>query len=246
MRHNTVISLGAHCDVAFAIRWFFGTKTVSPFDWLVTPCEAMAAILREEGDGLGREFEVVQAGQTVQCRRYGVLYHHEFPRDPATANLQFSVDAIESCRSKLAHKMVRMRTLARASRPLFIRYGVGGGGGKHNYAPVETPDLIELDEALRAFCGHDDFRLTIVQQHGDRANLGGIADPSALPSRFSIRHEGYKNGFDATHHEDWGAFFRDHGFGREDDITLSGRREESDAWVVDVMDLEAANRAVQF
>ena len=78
---TAVVSLGGDCTGAVETKRFFaGRKTVSPFDYLVTPFDALLKVFDDDGAQFGIDFHPVHGAQSVQCERYGVLYHHEFSR----------------------------------------------------------------------------------------------------------------------------------------------------------------------
>ena len=118
------LSLGGDCEPAHSLR-LHGRRTVnSLFDWLVTPLDAISAILADEGVRLGTRFVTAHEGTSVRCSVYDVLYHHEFPRD-AHRQVVFDVEAISTCRAKMLHKLSTFIEICEGGGPLlFIRLGM--------------------------------------------------------------------------------------------------------------------------
>ena len=78
--YEAVISLGGLCQVPYQVEQRFGLRISSPFDWLVTPLEAVTKILADDGASFGQAASPRFDGATAVCDRYGVAYHHDFPR----------------------------------------------------------------------------------------------------------------------------------------------------------------------
>lgn len=125
VRFARILSLGGDCEASHGLRLNGLHETRSVFDWLVTPLDAVLAVLADDGARLGRRFVAAHNGTSVRCDDYGVLYHHEMPRDPENA-VRFSSEILDTCRSKLAHKMSTfLRACETASGPLlFLRTGL--------------------------------------------------------------------------------------------------------------------------
>ena len=119
---DKILSLGGDCNVSLALRRANFLNSWSPFDWMVTPLDAISKIVSEDGADLAKEFYASHNGSSVGCKYYNVLYHHEFPRKE-NHMVMFSIEAIETCRSKLRHKMGRFIEACEAGQPvLFIRF----------------------------------------------------------------------------------------------------------------------------
>lgn len=161
------VSLGGNCETAHWLRAHDRHAVRGPFDWLVTPLDALAAILREDGARLGTEFALANAGTSVRCRAYGVLYHHEFPRDAENA-VVFDAAATADCRSKLAHKWANLvAACARAEADglplLFLRLACDTGLPWDRIGPgkarLYAADLNAVVAPLAARFPALDFRL---------------------------------------------------------------------------------------
>ena len=87
---SDILSLGADCEAANGLRLVDRHRTRGLFDWLVTPLDAIAGILADDGARLGQRFIAVQDGTSARCDAYGVLYHHELPRDPRQPDRLFN------------------------------------------------------------------------------------------------------------------------------------------------------------
>ena len=123
MKFRHILSLGGHCEPSWHLRRRGMLRHGSPFDWLVSPLQAVVDVLADDGARLGREFIMRDGGKSTVCAEYGVLYHHEFART-SDGYVRFSAEAVERCRSKLAHKMARfIKVCERAEPTLFLRMG---------------------------------------------------------------------------------------------------------------------------
>ena len=181
------ISLGANCEAAHQLRRNGRHTARGPFDWLVTPLDALGPILAEDGRRLGSAFVSAHAGTSVRCGAYDVLYHHEFPR--AEGNLvRFDAEAVERCRAKMAHKWMRLVEACSGAGPiLFLRFWAETdlpwdrlGPGK---APLRSVDLDGLVAALAGRFPQLDFRLLLLLP--EPGQVPDLAEP--LDPRVAIR-----------------------------------------------------------
>jgi hypothetical protein len=120
-RVERIVSLGAWCQTTHQIRRMFGASVSSPYDWLVTPLDALIASLRDGGQQFGRAV-VTRDNEYAICYRYGLLYHHEFGRDALGIPI-VSEAALANCRQKLTHKFSAMVADCAHRNTLFVRYG---------------------------------------------------------------------------------------------------------------------------
>jgi hypothetical protein len=162
-----VVSLGGLCQVAYQIEHWFGYRFNSPFDWLVTPLEAIAKVLDDDGGSFSKKVRVMFNGETAVCCYYGVAYQHEYLRD-ANRFVQIDVDALVASQSKMRHKYNKLKDrLSSGPKTLFIRMG-----GHHDSAyplpyvadprPTTTTDLNALCAALGAKFPELSFELAFV------------------------------------------------------------------------------------
>jgi hypothetical protein len=181
---RAVVSLGGLCQVAYQVEHRFGFRVSSPFDWLVTPLSAVERILADDGAGFGREVTVLFDGGTAVCRRYGVAYHHDFPRTDDYKAI-VSAEALEACGAKHRHKLGRLAAyLEGRPKTLFVRLA-----GHHDTAaplpyvadprPTTTADLNGLCEVLaRRFPGLEFALLFVYYEAYTTVDLGsGRLDP---------------------------------------------------------------------
>lgn len=129
VRFARVLSLGASETTrgSGAVVIPYGSETV--FDRLVAPSEAIAEILADDGARLGLHFVASDAGETIQCGSYDVLYPDAFRRDDA-GQIIFATQDIESCRAGLARSMMTfLQSCEDACGPvLFLRSEAGAEG----------------------------------------------------------------------------------------------------------------------
>ena len=212
-----VLSLGADCETANGLRLLDRHGTRGLFDWLVTPLDAIAAILADDGARLAERFVAVQDGTSARCDAYGVLYHHELPRDPEN-RIVFSSDILADCRSKLQHKMESFsRACEDAAGPiLFLRVGPATNLPWDRFASgagARACDFDDLAHALGRRFPDLDFRLLVVTiAPASATELGASSDPRVafvdLPRR--------GGGGWRVAEEDWRSLFSALKFGRED------------------------------
>lgn len=182
---DTVISLGAHCGAATYQEKFFGNKTTSCFDWLVTPIDSVIKVLEDNGASFGLEFSASRSGAAAICQKYGLIYMHEFPCE-SDSRIRFSAAIIENVRSKLLYKYDRMIATAAAGRPLFVRYNIAADASdRHAVNPLATATLTRLDELICARIGHSNFHVVIARCVGPHAHAR-IESEADLPPRFSV------------------------------------------------------------
>lgn len=190
------ISLGGNCEPAHWLRAFGRYSVRGPFDWLVTPLEALPLILREDGARLGTEFALASAGTSVRCRAYGVLYHHEFRRGAGDA-VMFDAVTIAACRSKLAHKWASLlaayaQAQADGLSLLFLRLGGDTGLpwdriGSHG-ALLRATDLNAVTAALAVRFPDLDFRLLVLLPAPAPGAPAVVSDPfGTLDPRVAVR-----------------------------------------------------------
>jgi hypothetical protein len=100
--YDYIVSLGGMCQPAWNIRNCFGTEDAYPFDWLITPGSSLLKILDDDfRDALILEnLEAIQNRDTVLCRYYEVLHHHDFPRDRARKIVADLTPYLSDLRSK--------------------------------------------------------------------------------------------------------------------------------------------------
>lgn len=150
-RYDAVVGLGAACQVAEQCRRHLGAAPGVPFDWIITPFEAIERILSDMGAGLGQRFISVRGGTSIQCANYGVLYEHDFQHDE-NGQVVFDADYIAACRSRMAHKMQTLTDiLSSRKKVLFIRAysSVGVDGDRLNDATFTSADLNHLVKVIR-------------------------------------------------------------------------------------------------
>lgn len=119
-----ILSLGSDCDVALQLRRTGWLQTPSVFDWLVTPWDAMMNVLEDNGKRLAQQFYLSHDGRGAACEFYNLVYWHEFTRNQHHL-VEINDTAAKQTRSKLLHKMARMRAACETDGyVLFIRAGI--------------------------------------------------------------------------------------------------------------------------
>ena len=84
--YDEIVSLGNHCRVAYNLRRTFGIARAYPFDWWITPVQALIAFL--EDPSLDKLYDPGQLAPVMREEKifaidnihYGIQLQHEFPR----------------------------------------------------------------------------------------------------------------------------------------------------------------------
>lgn len=194
-----VVSLGGNCETAHWLRACGRHAIRTPFDWLVTPLDAVSSILNDDAARIATSFALAQNGTSVRCGVYDVLYHHEFQRGCGNAVI-FDAASIDTCRSKMAHKwssfVSACETAVERSLPLlFIRVWGGTdltwdriGAGK---AAPRFDDFNNVAAALQRRFPKLDFRvLVLLPQAPPGVPQDAVLGDEALDPRVCIRSIG--------------------------------------------------------
>jgi len=121
-----VVSLGANCMVTKEMRIFFGIQAANLFDWWITPGDALVQLIENDFDGLfsPENLSLVGDRRSVANLRYGILHHHDFPRnDEEDRVVAIGEQDLERNRDKFAYLKKRWDDLGENPGPvLFVRY----------------------------------------------------------------------------------------------------------------------------
>jgi hypothetical protein len=205
---TSFISLGDHCSVGFAIRKFFKEQPGSPFDWLITPTNALIDILNTNGEKFGLSISYAMNGHSIMCESYGCLYHHEFSRN-AKDHCIVTVDDLKNCREKLLHKYKKMINLCQPEKnPVFIRYIHPSCYPENGDTFIYTKDTIfKIHEALKYSIGHDQFNLLFVTVEKTLFQ-DNLIEPCELMSEGKIECIKYTGDYTEQDIDDfWGGIF---------------------------------------
>ncbi len=152
----------------FGDGWF-------PFDWWITPPNGLIKLIDADFNGLFDEanLQLVADGRSVANLRYGILHHHDFPRD-AGGTILLSTSSLE--RNIPRFNLVRRHWKSLTGSVLFVRYswfccvpelkGIDGA--------LHEPDLVMLPVALDRAFPDLDYRLLVVDSSQE------IDDPRCL------------------------------------------------------------------
>ncbi|PJI55814.1 hypothetical protein CTI14_01680 [Methylobacterium radiotolerans] len=163
-----IVSLGAWCQATYQIRRMFGASASSPYDWLVTPFDALISSINDEGKKFGQTV-YVRDDEYPMCYNYGLLYHHEFKRDGRRPLV--TEQALASCKSKLTHKYNQFADAMNGGGVLLVRMG---GHAKPAVAwpyitdpkPLRSADINCLTSSLDRKFLNRDYRLLIINLEG--------------------------------------------------------------------------------
>ena len=183
-------------------------QTPSVFDWLITPWDAMMAVLSDGGRHLATDFYPSHGGLGAVCAHYHLIYWHEFARD-RNEHPVITPEAALRARAKLLHKMTRMKAACEdGGTVLFIRSGIATDGPGDRFMTGTAFAGAELDRcasliatlypALR-------FSVLVVHYPGRDTLSAPPADPrvTLFPMRF-IENEQIGRTIKAPA-EDWAA-----------------------------------------
>lgn len=125
--NQRVVSLGGNCMVTMEMRKFFGITAANLFDWWITPGNALVLLIENDFEGLfSREnLAIVGEGRSVANLRYGILHHHDFPRNEKDDRVEAIRDEdLRRDLDKFAYLKRRWDDLAHNQGPvLFVRWG---------------------------------------------------------------------------------------------------------------------------
>ncbi len=197
--YKAVLSLGCECETTLQIERFFKDgRPNSPFDWLVTPIDAVIEVLEDAGNRFGTSVIAWGGGSSALCAEYGVLYHHEFPRRDGM--VIFSTANIDRCRSKMLHKFESFREVARHNRTLFVRGGIAtdlsNDSLKSGVVAAEKLNLLVL--RLEELSKRPDFTVVVVLKQGvyengrtfnERIENRELLDSRIVPINCQVTHD---------------------------------------------------------
>jgi hypothetical protein len=122
---TAVVSLGYSCALAHNLRRYFAVDEAFPFDWWVTPATAVVGVLqRPDPDWLydPEYLKLVDNGNSVEHSELGILYHHEFPRDPDGLVVINFLELIAEPKARAAYLLNRLLSADHSdARILFLR-----------------------------------------------------------------------------------------------------------------------------
>lgn len=126
MQFDEIISVGGNCDVAHHVRRYFKIDKSMPLDWLIVPFSALISLCNEDFRDFIRLDRLTLWNGTrhaVQCAKRGIVYQHDFPRDPqALVKIDDIVGTFAGVKEKYARRIERLRDACRPGRSiLFVR-----------------------------------------------------------------------------------------------------------------------------
>jgi hypothetical protein len=207
-----IASLGSDCDAASQLRRAGWLHTPSVFDWLITPWDAMLAVLQDNGARLGQQIYQTKDGRGAACAAYGLLYWHEFPRHE-NGKVDITPEATARARSKLTHKMARLhQTLSGQGNVLLIRSGIKTDAPNDRFATGQPFPCAELDRCA-ALIGrlHPNLRFTLlnIEYPGhDQTEGPPPRDPRVIRYRMPLPDLGAPRDLSRASNFEWDKLFR--------------------------------------
>jgi len=151
--YDLIVSLGDWCAPAANIRRRFGTTEAMPFDWWITPYNALIQLLEEKFENvLKREnLEILAQGgrpnDTVRCNHYHMLHHHDFTRDAEHRILPDIDGQLPSVIEKTRYIVERFYRSFEGKRVLLVRNGLYGDLWEpESGLPFQQPDAEQQAE----------------------------------------------------------------------------------------------------
>ena len=163
-----VVSLGGNCMITKEMRVFFGIESANMFDWWVTPGDALVRLVESDFVGLfsPENLELVGNRKSVANLRYGILHHHDFPRnDTEDQVIGISDEHLERNRAKFAYLKRRWDDLGDNPGPvLFVRYDWRMADPLLMGLPLEplNANAERLDAALRRKFPKLDYQILLI------------------------------------------------------------------------------------
>ena len=144
-----VVPLGLSCRVAYQVRTCFASATAYPFDWWLTPIDALTRyLLRPDPEriyGRGALAELVVGDQisAIVAPEFGFQLFHEFPRQdigrPARVVAPDWRDHVAAARNRHTQRLDRFLALDQpGNRILFVRDRLDAESGSGLRAPAES------------------------------------------------------------------------------------------------------------
>jgi hypothetical protein len=208
---NHIISLGSECDTALQLRRVGWLRTPSVFDWLITPWDALLAILQDNGARLAQQIYQTTDATAAACAAYGLLYWHEFPRHQG--KVQITPEATATARGKLAHKMARLHaTLSGSDTILLIRSGIKTDAPNDRFAAGQPFPCAELDRCatlIGALYPNLRFTLLNIEYPGhDQTEGPPPRDPRVVRYRMPLPALGTPRDLSRASNYEWDRLFR--------------------------------------
>ena len=163
-----VVSLGGNCMVTKEMRLFYGIQAANLFDWWITPGHALVRLIEDDfAELFAREnLQLVGDRRSVANLRYGILHHHDFPRNDEEDRV-VTIDEQHRQRNldKFAYLKRRWDDLAHNPGPvLFVRWGWNMGEALLAGIPPDPgcADLAALVAALDRKFPQLDYEILLI------------------------------------------------------------------------------------
>jgi hypothetical protein len=138
--YDYIISLGGMCGPSWNVRNCFGVEEAYPFDWLITPGNSLIKLVKDKMSNmvLPQNLEIISDGQTVKCKHYEILHHHDFRRDAVTDKVSPDfIPQIGALQKKYMFLSDRFFSRCQEGRVLFVRME-GSYSNVNDWRPGET------------------------------------------------------------------------------------------------------------
>ncbi|MEX3789434.1 DUF1796 family putative cysteine peptidase [Paraburkholderia sp. BR14374] len=169
--YDRVISIGSNCEVTWNIRHHFETRTAYPFDWWMTPFQALLDVLDARFSGLFEPSHLAIPADrgTVVDTRFNLMYHHDFARDEEGRVIVDDVEKqLPDLRKKYARRIDRFVNELDGKKVLFVRNRCGNDPVYLNgdYGDIQPDQCIEIHRVLSALLPRTRFDLFATNKPG--------------------------------------------------------------------------------
>ncbi|MBN1363684.1 MAG: hypothetical protein JW976_02655 [Syntrophaceae bacterium] len=149
---DRIISLGCNCELTLNIRAYFGIEYAYPFDWWITPFQALWKLLENRFHDLFNinNLEVSPDLLTVRDKYYNLLYHHDFKRtDDDKIIADDIVQQLPLVKQKYEMLIGRFFNDPQNKKVLFIRNRDGNIPHlDHDTTPMDENTFVQLYDLL--------------------------------------------------------------------------------------------------
>ncbi|WP_158248616.1 DUF1796 family putative cysteine peptidase [Pseudomonas sp. FW300-N1A1] len=186
------VSLGAWCQVSYQLKKHCGEQFISSaFDWLVTPLHSVSKIFDTNGDSFAQDIFIGDPSKSVECKKYGVLYHHEYRKGQDKISI-IEDDKTSNAREKLEYKHKKMvDTLKKTEEEvIFIRFGghalpAAAWPYMKDREHISSEQLNQLPISIQKALPNLRFRIILIR---DAQYMNSDIETQELDNRFSFLH----------------------------------------------------------
>jgi len=164
-KFDRIISLGCNCELTWNIRNHFGIEYAYPFDWWITPFQALWKLLESRFYDLFNvnNLEVSHDLLTVRDTYYNLLYHHDFKRTEDDNIIGDNIDQqLPLLKQKYEMLIERFFKDPQNKRVLFVRNRDGNIPHlDRDPTPMDTNTFVQLYDLLEKLFPDSEISLLV-------------------------------------------------------------------------------------